>query len=337
MSTELQPLGVSPYIETTKLAGKTEVFLLTLDDHVENQLKFRRYVAQIALRPPLLGQLREYGHTDFDLSAFVDAEMEPLRKYLATVLSISTRWGTQDLCMATKSRRTDDEVSLCSSSSTAPATTTARPRWRYRPRSCSRSYRDSSLSGWCGGGRTNVSRGHRLGDADGAADPAILQGVAHEPVLGEAPLVLIELVGLYTKIMAEKKTPEQMMDELMISCGALTVPGVDVFAGCKGRPGMVLPVSTAHNAQQYGACHGSGVVEDKAHCYPDDRGDTFDWRGSRWRSSDGCNDGAGCGRGRRLGRGNASEEWDRGGGGHGGPRYTGNHFGGSIDRIFYSD
>lgn len=76
------------HTETTKPTDKTEAFLSTFDDRVENQVKFRRYVAQIALRSPLLRKLREY--TDFDLSALAGAEMKLLREHLTIVLPIST-------------------------------------------------------------------------------------------------------------------------------------------------------------------------------------------------------------------------------------------------------
>ena len=75
---EPQQLVMPSYNETTKLTDKTEVILPTPDHRVENHLKFRRCIAQMTLRSPLLGQIREYGRTSFDLSEFEGTELKPL-------------------------------------------------------------------------------------------------------------------------------------------------------------------------------------------------------------------------------------------------------------------
>ena len=54
------PMEVPIHAETLKLTDKIEAFLPT-NDRGETPRLLRRYVAQIALRSPVVGAIRDYG------------------------------------------------------------------------------------------------------------------------------------------------------------------------------------------------------------------------------------------------------------------------------------
>ena len=225
-----------------------------------------------------------------------------------------------------------------------PIMTTAQPRRRRITRSRSKTSRDSVTSDRCGSGASKhisrlQARRCRFCSRYGNFASEAPRAGPHSKT-GEAPRASLELACLSTKIMAEKKTPVKMMDELTIACGASTASGVDVFAGNNSSQVTVLPASAAHDAHQYRVCDVSGVVEEKTRHYPDDRGGALGQQSGRGhsfggRAFDRCDDrgrnfdrrtnGAGRSRGRDdRGRGNVSNGLGRGGGGRDCLRYTGN-------------
>ena len=292
-----------------KFVGKTNPFDPT-GDRTETQLKFRRYVHTITLRSPTTADIRGYGRAGFALSTLEGVEKKDLRQHIATALLISTRGAANGLLVSTEDQQDSRELCL------------------IFMKECGGKHDDGAvamvaqgvmaLNMYKGAGPFRVAwqkNNSAYLDSTGSAVPVGMQRRQFLEALRthahwttrNPPRTSEALSGLYSVLITNELTPEQMLGELTIACNALTAFGVDVPAGRKGGTDLVLSAATTQGMRTCDSCNGRGTIELTAH----NTSGRYDRRDERDRGGRGD----GCG-GRDRGRSNYSS-WRHGGRGNG--------------------